>query len=169
MLNVVPPQGKLRSAQFQRSLFPKSDSRSFLFVELPLRSGKEFLQIVENACPRVVVDLRNLPTFNFDLLSREKVFGVFAKSNSVYIDCELPMEQEANRESWDVLFTRHSFLTALKEGKGSGPYMFLFSRGGEVPRFENFLRDAMSQIRGDSWSVFHITYDEEFALKRFKV
>lgn len=167
MLRLVVPQNTSRAAHFQRVLFPDSGAQSFLFVELPLRSGKEFLQIVENACPRLIVDLRSVPRFNFDLLTRESVFDAFAKAKCIYVDSELPAEQKSATETWRQLFQKHRTLAALKEGRALGPCMFLFNHDGDMPRFEEFLMNELPESRERAWSVFYITSGEEFALKKF--
>lgn len=167
MLKLVLRKDKSQTAPFQRGLFPNSDPRSFLLVELPLRSGKEFLEIVENASPRLIVDLRDVPRFNFDILTRGKAFEAFAKVKSTYVDSDLPIELDGSRKNWNELFVRHKVLSALKEGRVLGPYMFLFSRDNEMPLFEQFLMKELPKSSGKSWSILRITSEEAFALKKF--
>jgi hypothetical protein len=164
MLRLVLREDKPRTVHFQTALFPDSNPRSFLLVALPLKSGKEFLEVVECTSPRLIVDLRDVPRFDFDFLSRGKVFEAFARVKSTYIDAEPPTGSE---ERWAELFASQRALAEMKKGQASGPCMFLFSRYEQMPLFEQFLHKELPEVRSAGWSILYIANQEEFATKRF--
>lgn len=166
-MKLVPPIDKTTSTHLQATLFPNSDPRSFFLVALPLKSGKEFLEIIESTSPRLVVDLRHVPRFDFDILSRARVFEAFAKEKSVYIDAESATPSGEIEDRWAELFTNEKSLAETKKGKISGPYMFLFSRYAEMPPFERFLKKELPKITPSPWSILYIANQEEFAVRRF--
>src|SRR5580704_9801429 len=88
MLKIVPRDEGHRPIHLQASLFPHSDPNLLLLVTLPLRSGTEFMNLVEISAPRLIIDLRGVPRFDFDTLNRRKVFEVFSKNNCTYIDAK---------------------------------------------------------------------------------
>jgi hypothetical protein len=167
MLRLVLPKDNTTSTHFQTALFPNSDPRSFFLVALPLRSGKEFLEIIESTSPALVVDMRDVPRFDFDFLSRGRVFEAFAKVKSTYIDAESTKLFERLEDRWTQLFATQKILAETKKGQICGPYMFLFSGYSEMPPFEQFLKKELPKIRPNPWSILHITNQEEFALRRF--
>jgi hypothetical protein len=167
MLRLVPRQDKPRTTYLQADLFPNSDPRLILLVSLPLNSGREFLQIVERSCPRIIVDLRDVPRFDFDLLNRSKVFEAFANARSTYVDMESPSKPQRRDDRWPDLFTKHKTLVEMKNGQPSGPYMFLFSLYKQLSQFEQFLQEELPEIHPSPWSIFCVTRQEEFAIQKF--
>jgi hypothetical protein len=167
MLKLVLPKDKTASTHLQTALFANSDPRSFFLVALPLKSGKEFLEIIESTSPRLVVDLRNVPRFDFDFLSRGRVFEAFAKVKSTYIDAESTTMLDQPEGRWTELFATQRVLVETKKGQVCGPYMFLFSCYGEMAPFERFLKKELPKIRPNPWSILYIANQEEFAVRRF--
>jgi hypothetical protein len=166
MLRLVAREDKPRTTYFQVDLFPNSDPRSILLVSLPLKSGRDFLQIVERTSPRLIVDLRDVPRFDFDILSRGKVFELFAKVRSTYVDADPPSGAQEREDSWAELFTKQRVLAETKKGQPSGPYMFLFSQYEQLPCFEQFLQRELPEIRPAPWSIFFVASQEEFAIQK---
>jgi hypothetical protein len=167
MLRLVSRENKQELTHFQTDLFPNSDPRSILLVSLPLKSGKDFLQVVERTSPRLVVDLRDIPRFDFDILSRGKVFELFAKVRSVYVDIEAKSKTQGREDRWADLFVEQRALAETKKGNPSGPYMFLFSDYEQLLPFEQFLRRELPQLNPSPWSIFYVASQEEFAVHRF--
>jgi hypothetical protein len=167
MLQLVQREKEPRRTYFQADLFPNSDPRSILLVSLPLKSGKDFLQIVERTAPRLIVDLRDVPRFDFDFLSRGKVFEVFARIRSTYVDTESPLEPQTREAGWAELFTTQRVLIETKKGQPSGPYMFLFSHYEQLPHFEQFLQKELPELKPAPWSIFYVASQEEFSVHKF--
>jgi len=167
MLRLVSPENKQEPTHFQTDLFPNSDPRSILLVSLPLKSGRDFLQVVERTSPRLIVDLRDIPRFDFDILSRGKVFELFAKVQSVYVDTELKSKAPGREDRWADLFVEQRALAETKKGNASGPYMFLFSDYEQLGPFEQFLQRELPQLRPSPWSIFYVASQEEFTIHRF--
>jgi len=167
MLRLVQRQDKSPTTYLQANLFPNSDPRSILLVSLPLNSGMEFLQIIERTCPKIIADLRDVPRFDFDLLTRSKVFEAFAKVRSTYFDIESPSKSQKREDRWASLFTKQKMLVEMKNGHPSGPYMFLFSLQEQLFQFEQFLQEVLPELHPSPWSIFCVTRREEFAIQKF--
>jgi hypothetical protein len=167
MLQLVKHEEEPPTTYFQGQLFASSDPLSILLVSLPLKSGKDFVQVVEKTSPRLIVDLRDVPRFDFDFLSRSKIFEVFARAKSTYVDSELPSEPQKREDNWAELFTKHRLLVETKKGQPSGPHMFLFSQYDQLPVFEKFLQKELPKIKPKSWSIFYVATREEFAVHKF--
>jgi len=167
MLQLVKNDEEPQKTYFQGQLFASSDPLSILLVSLPLNSGKDFVQVVEKTSPRLIVDLRDVPRFDFDILSRSKIFEVFARVKSTYVDTELPSEPEKRSNDWAELFTKHRLLVETKKGQPLGPYMFLFNQYEQLPVFEKFLQKELPKIKPRSWSIFYVATREEFAVHKF--
>lgn len=124
------------------------------------------MQIVERTSPRLIVDLRDVPRFDFDILSRGKVFELFAKVRSTYVDTEPPSGTQEREDRWAELFTQQRVLAETKKGHASGPYMFLFSQYEQLTCFEQFLQKELPEIRPAPWSIFFVASQEEFAIQK---
>lgn len=164
MLRAFEVVGKSPRTHIQTELFPFSNPHSILLVSLPLDSGKDFLQIVERVAPRLIVDFRDVPRFDFDALSRSRVFEVFAKLNSVYVDSDLTAEPQLGEAQWSRTFSQQHLLSETQKGSVYGPYMFLFNSGDSFSAFEAFLQ---KELPSASWSIFCITRENDFAMHRF--
>jgi hypothetical protein len=167
MLKIVPREEDRRPIHLQASLFPHSDPNFLLLVTLPLKSGREFMDLVEVSAPRLIVDLRGVPRFDFDTLNRRKVFEVFAKHNCTYIDAKRPMAPWSDGDQWLESFSKEKPLAAMKTGQLVGPFMFLFNQYAEMAAFEHFLRRELVSQASLQWSFFLVAEQEEFAAKRF--
>jgi hypothetical protein len=167
MLKIVPRDEGHRPIHLQASLFPHSDPNLLLLVTLPLRSGTEFMNLVEISAPRLIIDLRGVPRFDFDTLNRRKVFEVFSKNNCTYIDAKTPMAPWSEEGQWLETFSKQKPLAGMKAGQLSGPFMFLFNQYEDMTAFEHFLRKELSTIPSVSWSFFLVAEQQEFAVKRF--
>ena len=61
----------------QRGLFPRYRPGVFVFVCFPDVQEKEFVELMENARPSYVIDLRIVPRFDVGRLNRDRAFALF--------------------------------------------------------------------------------------------
>jgi hypothetical protein len=109
----------------QASLFPESRPGIVVFVSFPDVEECEFVDLLENAKPRFVIDLRVVPRFDIGRLNRERAFDIFDAAGTRYIDLTGTLMNGASRDdvmrSFGELLSSNSFNLFR-------PVVFLISR-----------------------------------------
>ena len=109
----------------QKNLFADTRPGIVVFVCFPDVDETEFVNLLENAHPRFVIDFRIAPRFDVGRLNRDRAFHLFDSAGAQYIDLGAITFHGAPR---DEVMRAFSELLSSKAFDLSRPVVFLFSR-----------------------------------------
>src|SRR5262249_51276333 len=133
-LSLVPTRNSIQSAPDtfvegtdapQTVLFPEPRSGIVVFVCFPAVQEQDFVDLILNAQPRFVIDLRVVTRFDVGRLNRRRAFELFEGVAAQYVDLTGTLLNGASRE--DVM---HDFTELISSKRFSlyRPVVFLLSR-----------------------------------------
>jgi hypothetical protein len=136
----------------QRSLFPLRSSRSAIFVSLPDVDHTEFVSVLKNSGPAIIVELRRIRRFDFGPLNRNSIFNLFHEQGDIYLDLGTQSEEPDQH----VIASRieQTLRTHIKQDR---PLVFLTSPAQNSP----FLAQAIFewlQKSGDGWEIYEVPH-----------
>ena len=82
----------------QGSLFPRLKPGVVVFGQLAGVDGDEFAEVLRQAQPSHVFDLRIAPYFDVRNLNRQTAFALFDEINTTYVDTTIPLMRGEQRE-----------------------------------------------------------------------
>lgn len=146
----------------QESLFPLRTPRSVIFVSLPEVDHREFVSLLRNAAPALVVDLRRIPRFDIGPLNRQFIFDLFRQQGDVYLDFgteHLEVSKDKNALS--------KIQKALNEGMvQQRPILFLTSAVQDLPSFSKSILEWL-QESSEPWEIYQVPQHGAKSLAEF--
>jgi hypothetical protein len=141
------------TAAAQQSLFPLRNSRTAIFVSLPDVDHCEFVSLLKNSGPAVVVELRKIPRFDFGPLNRGSIFDLFREQGDTYLD--LGQSQESDQ---------HLFASRVEEKlqvhiKQHRPIVFLTSPAQNPPSLAQAIYRLLRQS-GEGWEIYEMPHNQ---------
>lgn len=138
---------------FQQSLFPLQTPRSLIFVSLPDVDHRDFVSILENAGPMVIVELRRIPRFDIGPLSRQSIFDLFRRLGDVYLDFGT---EEFDRSNGEDLFAevRKTLQSYVQQQR---PFLFLTSAAQTPPALSKSIFEWL-QKSGEPWEIYEVPH-----------
>lgn len=113
----------------QLSLFSDTEPVTICIVNLARVSSSEFVELVRDFRPKWVMDLRPLPYFNIDRLSRRVVFRLFEECNASYRDIASTLGAFSRKDALlNAGVVVHELTRVLSEAGGNraiGPILVL--------------------------------------------
>jgi hypothetical protein len=85
-LGASSPAAPVLEAATQLSLFVEPRAELVAIVSIHLVEDHDFVDFIRRIEPRVVVDVRISPRFNYGLLTRRSAFALFREVRATYID-----------------------------------------------------------------------------------
>jgi hypothetical protein len=120
----VPTDGARESttASRQMSLFPESSRTMIYVLDMTRVSASGFTNLLRTLAPKWIMDLRPLPQFNIDRLSRQRVFGLFQECGAQYRDIAGQVGAFSRRDAaLNAGVVVHDLTRILSQEGGKGP------------------------------------------------
>lgn len=89
----------LARSTWQKTLFASANSGLLCFVNPSLISETELLRVLLEGKPKLVLDMRLVPTFDVGSLNRRLVFGLFDQIGAKYVDVSGMLKITSRRDS----------------------------------------------------------------------
>ncbi len=115
-----------RPAEQQSSLFDAEDPWLIVFACVPDLPEGAFRDLMRYSEPSFVFDLRLAPRFDIGTLNRQRVFEIFDRIHTVYVDTTTPLMGGADREQVIEQMMRK---LPQKGSDARRPIVFLHSHG----------------------------------------
>jgi hypothetical protein len=148
----------LRAQSWQRTLFVTGNPGLLAFVCVSDVEEQELNELFTEGHPRFVVDLRRTPRFDVGTLSRKRVFQMFSRHGTKYVDLSGALEI-ARRDSAlnpDLLAAQLAGAIMVGQEPITGPIVLLV----DLPQFsEDYvtrLSDQLQSIRAEGWEVLTV-------------
>lgn len=145
--HVAPTSG------IQQSLFPLRNPRSAFFVSLPDVDHNEFVQLLKNSAPAVIVELRKIPRFDIGPLNRRSIFDLFRQQGDIYLDFGTDQFEKLNP---------HDMASSIENGLQSyltkqRPILFLTSSSQNPPALSKSILDWLRKS-GEPWEIHEVPH-----------
>lgn len=137
----------------QASLFAEPKAGMIVFVQFQAINDAEFINVITNAQPSYVFDVRFAPRFDIGTLNRSAVFDLFDRVHTTYIDVTAPLMSTNEREK---------FLERLSELLSSGrvdlkrPIVFLLGNNSGSAASDEEILSLLSAAGKDAQEVLII-------------
>ncbi len=134
----------------QASLFAEPKPGMIVFVQFQAINDAEFVNVITNAQPSHVFDIRLAPRFDIGILNRGAVFDLFDKVHTTYIDVTAPLMSNNEPEK---------FLERLSELLRSGrvdmkrPIVFLLGNSSGSAASDSEILSLLSAAGKDAQEV----------------
>jgi hypothetical protein len=117
------------SLEIQPSLFPVMQSNVLIFINISGHSSRDFVQLLENAKPAWLIDIRPMPRFDLGQFNRKMAFELFARNHINYLDLValkgITSRRDENFSPSQLIDFIRSLLIVEKK-KLEGPIAFIF-------------------------------------------
>jgi len=146
----------LNADYIQQSLFPNKKSNLILFIDMAKITESSFSDYIYNLKPLIVIDVRNVPRFDFGKLTRKKAFELFKKNNVHYFDVPRLFKAddlEATNESFSY-FKKNVDFIINKLGKISGPILIFTQNYQKDAGYLKFLPKLLPLPDKQKWEVY---------------
>lgn len=146
----------------QPSLFPLPERNALFFVYVARASASEFMDLIDQAQPSWVIDVRVAPRFDFGRLTRRTVFAAFASRRCAYIDLGARLQIETRQDArWNPVFVAEELsMSFKKEGKSFfGPLLFLFDDEKLLYAADEKIPGALRPSPTNGWKTFVMRCD----------
>jgi hypothetical protein len=137
----------------QQSLFPLRSRRSAIFVSLPDVNHDEFVSLLKNSGPSIVVELRRIPRFDFGPLNRGSIFDLFREQGDIYLDLGTQFEES------DQLIELRIQKTLEDHIKQQRPILFLTSPAQNPPSLAQAIFKWLRQS-SESWEIYEVPHHD---------
>lgn len=134
----------------QQSLFPLRNPRSAIFVSLPEVDHVDFVSLLRNSGPAVVVELRGIPRFDFGPLNRASIFELFQEQGDIYLD--LGTQNEGSDQNVIEIRIQKTLQDHVKQER---PILFLTSASQNPP---SLMQAILTWLRQSSepWEIYEL-------------
>lgn len=139
--------------EVQQSLFPLRSPRSAIFISLPDVDHVDFLAVLKNSGPAVVVELRKVPRFDIGPLNRRSIFDLFKQQGDVYLD--LGMEELEEPDLQDFATSIESKLQDHLTKQR--PILFLTSSVQNSPTLSQSISEWL-QKSSEPWEIYEVPH-----------
>jgi len=136
----------------QQSLFPLRSSRSAIFVSLPDVDHTEFVSVLKNSGPAIIVELRKIPRFDFGPLNRNSIFNLFHEQGDIYLD--LGSQSEESDQHAVASRIEQKLQAHMKQDR---PLVFLTSPAQNPPSLAQALFEWL-QKSSDGWEIYEVPH-----------
>jgi hypothetical protein len=134
----------------QQSLFPLRNPRSAFFVSLPEVDHSDFVSLLRNSGPAVVVELRGIPRFDFGPLNRGSIFELFQEQGDIYLDLGTQIEgSDQNFIETRIQKTLQDHVTQQR------PILFLTSAAQNPPSLTQAILKWLRQS-SEPWEIYEV-------------
>lgn len=136
----------------QQSLFPLRSSRSAIFVSLPDVDHTEFVSVLKNSAPAIIVELRRIPRFDFGPLNRNSIFDLFHEQGDIYLDFGSQSEES----------DQHAMASRIEQKLQAHitqdrPLVFLTSQAQNPPSLTQAIFEWL-QKSSDGWEIYEVPH-----------
>jgi hypothetical protein len=137
----------------QQSLFPLRNPRSAFFVSLPDVDHNEFVQLLKNSGPAVIVELRKIPRFDIGPLNRRSIFDLFREQGDIYLDFGTEQFEKSNPHDMALSIERglQNHLTKQR------PILFLTSSSQNPPSLSKSILDWLRKS-SEPWEIYEVPH-----------
>ena len=140
-------------SQIQGMLFPTAKRGVVVFVNFPGVTEPEFRDLLENAKPALILELRSAPRFDIGKLTRQLAFQVFREQGSHYYDLTSPLMGRTDPDA--ALRSLQEFFRA-KRPSFERPVVFLVNRTEADKRFIDRVLNAVSDFYPEAANVYEV-------------
>jgi hypothetical protein len=136
----------------QGALFPISKRNLAVVVRFPDVTDEEFRLVLDFARPRLVVDLRSVPTFAIGRLNRRFVFDSLKKAEALYLEVDV----SADGGEWPGIAQKSTALVIEAWQNQNGPLVFLTHRDdGPGDGLPSVIR-KLAEHASVQWDLFEV-------------
>ncbi|MCU1303625.1 MAG: toll/interleukin receptor protein [Candidatus Sulfotelmatobacter sp.] len=149
--SVEKPQPFTPTNGVQQSLFPLRNPRSAFFVSLPDVDHVEFVQLLKNSGPAVIVELRKIPRFDIGPLNRRSIFDLFRQQGDIYLDFGTEQFEKSNPHDVASSIEKRLQDHLAKQR----PILFLTSSAQNPPSLSQSILDWLRKS-SEPWEVYEV-------------
>lgn len=151
--SVEKPQAFTPTNGVQQSLFPLRNPRSVFFVSLPDVDHNEFVQLLQNSGPAVIVELRKIPRFDIGPLNRRSIFDLFREQGDIYLDFGTDQFEQSNP---------HDMASGIQKALQNHlakqrPILFLTSSSQNSPSLAKSILDWLKKS-SEPWEIYEVPH-----------
>lgn len=149
----------------QGALLAYHQEALLILVDFDAVTEADFLQLVLNARPQFVIDLRVAPRFDVGLLNRRNVFALFEQISAKYIDLPGRLGVQKGRDARlnPALLAKEVGRDILGPGASGGPLVFLGDSAQLTPEYGRALAQGLSSRKGVEWDVLRVPHHSQAA------
>lgn len=152
----------VRRAKVQPECFPAKSTSLVVFVDMSSISGGRFSRLLREVSPSWVIDLRLVPRFDLDGLSRTAVFSLFGKTGAQYRDVAgllgIEDQRDARLNPQVLANTLPAIVTAGSDSDQTrtmrGPLFILLEDANDASDFVRSLPQALKPPTKRGWKVY---------------
>lgn len=140
----------------QWEMFSGGKRNLIAFLEMTGIDEMYFTEILTKLSPRIVIDVRQAPIFDFGKLNRRRVFEYFKSNNVFYFESPYLFSSQDLEASQGSFIAFGKNMKRLKtEGRDAGPILLLVKELGQDPMYLRFLPKLLSEF-GDTkkWEAY---------------
>lgn len=139
------------------TLFPEPTESLLLIVDMTAMSGAIFVDFIRKLRPRLVLDLRPVPTFDLESFDRRRAFDLFEQTHVTYRDVTARIHisspsRDAAFNAGDVAAHLRSFVSAPR-GTPLGPLAILMEDQREAEFAARHFQSTLEPRPKGGWQL----------------
>lgn len=148
---------------WQSTFFATENPHLLVFVNFEKISESDFVNTLEGARPKILIDLRRVPRFDLDSLNRRRVFAIFTSVGIQYVDLSGRLKSTGQFPGQLAPNAIAEVLLELLGSRIEGPLAFVVEAQQFDETYITELIDAFPSKQDHPWDILLLPFSDHAA------